>query len=382
MRRSRRRRDLGDDLSCFPPAPDPASGSASCHRPRPTRSRRSAAPRTVRVSWVDRLAERRPHRLVRHPHASTARSTTSRPMCRRSIDRADWEFSEPRFLPFVSASIRTERRPAGRLGFTTLQRHRGAGMSCGDAEPARGGERDAPSTASSPSGCPTSASAVSYARYPSSSSTRPATSRSGTGVEPVPPGGGSAHSSRSPGSTSTSATASTRSTTLGQYLQNFALDVNGSEHPLINDYGDPAGCVQRATASSRATGTIEASLGRRRTASASRCGSSTGATAARRGRVRGRDRRQRARLRDDDDPDRATCDSTDGVSWIDAVHEQQPGAHLGERRLTRLTYRRGMTVVVAGYARTPFTKFTGQLATESSSKLGRTPSRRRSPAPG
>jgi acetyl-CoA C-acetyltransferase len=29
-----------------------------------------------------------------------------------------------------------------------------------------------------------------------------------------------------------------------------------------------------------------------------------------------------------------------------------------------------MTVVVAGYARTPFTKFTGQLATESSSKLG------------
>ena len=29
-----------------------------------------------------------------------------------------------------------------------------------------------------------------------------------------------------------------------------------------------------------------------------------------------------------------------------------------------------MTVVIAGYARTPFTKFTGQLATESSSKLG------------
>ena len=29
-----------------------------------------------------------------------------------------------------------------------------------------------------------------------------------------------------------------------------------------------------------------------------------------------------------------------------------------------------MSVVIAGYARTPFTKFTGQLATESSSKLG------------
>ncbi len=31
-----------------------------------------------------------------------------------------------------------------------------------------------------------------------------------------------------------------------------------------------------------------------------------------------------------------------------------------------------MSVVIAGYARTPFTKFTGKLATESAAKLGAT----------
>jgi hypothetical protein len=170
-------------------------------------------------------------------------------------DRAEWVFSEPEFLPFVTASIRLNVDRQVDWRFTTLQGSGEPGMGCG--EPSRPVEASGTSvddviTIRLPDVCLGGHYAGSLELTDEAGNvaiwdgvSRDTWWRLGAFLE-VP---------RLEVDLRYRVDAFTTS---DKYLQNFALDVNGSRHPIADDYGDGR-CV-RSDGIIRSAGTIEASL--------------------------------------------------------------------------------------------------------------------------